>query len=150
MREECIRFFYHEIKGNIRNKSGIKNWLCNTAAKNHRKIESLDIVFCNDEYLYHINKKFLKHDYYTDIITFGYEEGKKPIIAELYISLDRIKENAKKYKVKVSHEKRRVIIHGLLHLLGNSDDTEEKMKIMKSLENKHLQEFDEIFENSST
>lgn len=150
MREECIRFFYHEIRGNIRNKAGIKKWLQNTAVEYQRKIESLDIVFCSDEYLYYLNKEFLNHDYYTDIITFGYEAEDRPIIAELYISLDRIKDNAQKYKVTINQEARRVIIHGLLHLLGNADDTDEKMKKMKFLEDKCLQGFDEFFVNRST
>ena len=97
----------------------------------------LNLVFCSDEYLLEINKKHLNHDYYTDIITFDYSEENK-ISGDLLISIDRVKENAKTFSVSFIHELNRVVIHGVLHLCGYKDKTEEEKKQMRNLENKYL------------
>jgi len=86
--------------------------------------------------LLEINKKYLDHDYYTDIITFPLQES--PIEATIYISIDRVKENAATYKVEFKHELHRVIVHGLLHLLGHKDKTDEEQKLMSAMEDKCL------------
>ena len=83
-------------------------------------------MFCSDNYLIEINNKYLQHDYFTDIITFDHSENKKNIEGDLYISVDRTKENAKKYKVDENTELIRVIIHGLLHLIGYKDKNKKR------------------------
>ena len=95
------------------------------------------ITLCSDEYLLEINKKFLKHDYYTDIITFNYNQGKL-VSGELFISADRIKENADKFGTSFHDELNRVIIHGILHLCGYNDKTDVDTKQMRRKENQKL------------
>ena len=95
------------------------------------------LIFCSDEYLLEINKKHLNHDYYTDIITFDYCV-EKIVSGDLYISIDRIKENAKTFNESFINELTRVVIHGVLHLCGYNDKTEADQKIMRNLENKYL------------
>lgn len=95
------------------------------------------IILCSDEYLLDINKRFLDHHFYTDIITFDYCEG-KVVSGELFISTDRVRENAEKYKIGFLDELNRVIIHGVLHLCGYKDKTEKDIKRMRSKENEKL------------
>ncbi len=95
------------------------------------------IILCSDEYLLDINKKFLSHDYYTDIITFDYTEGKR-ISGELYISIDRVKENAKQLGVSFPNELHRVMIHGVLHLCGYKDKTRKDREMMRTKEDQKL------------
>ena len=97
-----------------------------------------NIILMSDEELLEINREFLKHDYYTDIITFNYGEVPKKVEAELYISFDRVKENANKHNVSELDELYRVIIHGTLHLAGFEDDTPEAKKAMQLLENQYI------------
>ncbi len=100
----------------------------------------LTLIFCSDEYLLEINNKHLNHDYYTDIITFDYSQ-KKNISGDLFISIDRVKENAKEFSVPFLNELSRVVVHGVLHLCGYNDKTEEEKKQMRKLENKYLKNF---------
>ena len=103
-----------------------------------KKIEGdIVILFCLDEYLLEINKKHLNHDYYTDIITFDYCV-EKIVSGDLYISIDRVKENAKVFNETFMNELTRVVIHGVLHLCGYNDKTDSDQKIMRNLENKYL------------
>lgn len=104
----------------------------------HKKhIGQLDYIFCSDDYLLELNKKHLGHDYYTDIITFPYSED--PISSDVFISIDRVKENAKTYSVSFEQELFRVILHGVLHLVGIKDKTEEESKEMREKENYYLE-----------
>lgn len=93
----------------------------------------LTYIFCSDEYLRNINQKFLSHDYYTDIVTFDYGLGKK-VSGDMFISIDRVKENSCFFNVSIEEELLRVIIHGLLHLLGYKDSTDEEKMIMRQIE----------------
>lgn len=102
------------------------------------KIKQLGIIILSDEQLREINIKHLKSDYYTDIITFDYSENKSEIEGELCISIDRIEENAKKYKISKKEELYRVIIHGILHLTGENDEEKEQQKRMQDKENQYL------------
>ena len=95
------------------------------------------LIFCSDDYLLEINKKHLNHDYYTDIITFDYC-AENIVSGDLYISVDRIKENAKTFEDTFINELTRVVIHGVLHLCGHNDKTEADQKNMRNLENKYL------------
>lgn len=102
-----------------------------------RKIGDITFVFCDDNYLHKINLEFLDHDTYTDIITFDYSVGNE-VISEIYISIDRVEENAKKYSQTFENEIHRVMIHGVLHLCGYKDKLAEDKQIMRDKENHYL------------
>jgi probable rRNA maturation factor len=102
------------------------------------EVQYLNIIFLSDEELIDINKEFLEHDYYTDIITFNYSDKPQNIEGELYISVDGVKENGSNEGVDFMTELKRVIIHGVLHLVGYKDDTNETKKEMQTFENKYL------------
>ena len=108
-------------------------------------VGDLSIIFCSDDYLLNINKQYLDHDYYTDIITFNYVEN-KTISGDLFISVERITENAANYDTDMEKELLRVIFHGILHLIGYNDKTEEEKKLMKEKEDFYLNtvNFEEI------
>ena len=108
-------------------------------------VGDLSIIFCSDDYLLNINKQYLDHDYYTDIITFNYVEN-KTISGDLFISVERITENAANYDTDMEKELFRVIFHGILHLIGYNDKTEEEKKLMKEKEDFYLNtvNFEEI------
>ncbi|HRH59360.1 MAG TPA: rRNA maturation RNase YbeY [Chitinophagaceae bacterium] len=101
-------------------------------------LNRLDYVFCNDEYLLQINKQFLQHDYYTDIITFRLSEKSLPVIGEIYISIERVRENAKLFNVSFAEEMLRVIFHGALHLSGFNDKTRQQINRMRAKEDEYL------------
>jgi len=101
----------------------------------------LDCIFCSDEYLLNVNRTFLQHDYYTDIITFPLDETDKKTVAEIYISIDRVKENAASENVTFENELQRVIFHGVLHLCGFKDKTKAQSQLMRQMENQWLAEF---------
>jgi probable rRNA maturation factor len=134
-----IRFFYIEQTSVLRNRNKLKRFLEKKAKESNRNIDSLNIIFCSDEYLLNMNKDFLQHDYYTDIITFELSEKNAPSIqAELYISLDRVIDNAIQLQVSIKQELHRVIFHGLLHLLGFKDKTKKDQDQMRSMEEQLL------------
>ena len=98
-------------------------------------VSSLSIVFCSDEFLLDINRNYLKHDYYTDIITFNLSQPASPVEGEIYISVDRVKENAASEKASFTHELHRVIFHGVLHLCGFTDKSAADKATMTKQEN---------------
>lgn len=111
----------------------IENWLLETCRSNQKSIDTIDFIFCSDDYLLEINKEYLNHDYYTDIITFPL--GSDPIVANVFISVDRVKENAQLYQEEFIDELHRVMVHGILHLIGYGDKTEKEQEIMREREN---------------
>jgi len=114
----------------------------NSLIKNElKKTGDISVIFCSDNYLLKMNKDYLDHDYYTDIITFDYVEEDR-ISGDLFISLDRVKENAEKFETTVIHELYRVVFHGILHLVGYKDKSKEEQKLMKKKENYYLEEVD--------
>lgn len=121
----------------LKNRTILKNWIKYTIEKNNKQIGEISYIFCSDEQLLEINKEFLNHDYYTDIITFDYSES-DIISGDLFISIDRIKDNAKTLGISYQEELHRVIIHGILHLLGFKDKTDEESQNMRLLENECL------------
>ena len=121
----------------LKNRTILKNWIKYTIEKNNKQIGEISYIFCSDEQLLEINKEFLSHDYYTDIITFDYSES-DIISGDLFISIDRIKDNAKTLGLSYQEELHRVIIHGILHLLGFKDKTDEESQNMRLLENECL------------
>lgn len=98
------------------------------------RIAHLNYIFCSDKYLLKINRDYLKHDDYTDVVTFDYSESTQEIEGEIYISIDRVRENADRYKQEFTNELSRVMIHGLLHLMGYGDKTEAEQTKMKERE----------------
>ncbi|MDR2927028.1 MAG: rRNA maturation RNase YbeY [Cytophagaceae bacterium] len=113
-------------------------WLNDAAIDNNRKIKELSIVYCDDDYILEVNKKFLNHDFYTDIITFDYSK-KSYISGDLLISLDTVRSNAQKYKTDFSCELCRVMVHGVLHLLGFNDHSDDEKKLMRQKEDYYLE-----------
>ncbi|MDC1486283.1 rRNA maturation RNase YbeY [Flavobacteriales bacterium] len=121
----------------------IKTWLTDVVQSHQKSVGDVSIVFCTDAYLLTINQDHLKHDYYTDIITFDYCEGPS-VSGELYISIDRVKDNAKTHKQLFNNELNRVIVHGVLHLLGYMDKSKAEQTQMTHLENKWLTTFNTL------
>jgi len=133
----AIQFFYEDVDDLKLTKKSLVIWLKQVIDKFKRKTGSINYIFCSDEYLKNINIEYLQHDYYTDIITFNYNEGNK-INSDIYISVDRVKENAIEFGVDFGTELRRVIVHGILHLVGNNDESEIQKKQMRALEDECL------------
>jgi rRNA maturation RNase YbeY len=130
-----IHFFYENINENI--DENLKNWIENIIVSEEKKLGEINYIFCDDEYLLKINQDFLDHDYYTDIITFDQVRG-KTISGEIFVSLQRIKDNASLISKNYEEEKKRVIAHGILHLCGYKDKTEEEQKTMRAKEDFYL------------
>ena len=117
----------------------LKKFIIQLFIKEKKSLQSIDIIFCSDEYLLEINKQHLQHDFYTDIITFDLSESSaNPITGELYISIDRVKDNAALRDEKFSTELLRVIFHGVLHLCGFKDKTKSDIKTMREKEDEYL------------
>lgn len=134
-----ISYFQQDCEFELENEEKISNWILETFKKEgvSKKI-IMSIIFNSDEALLEMNKQFLDHDYYTDIITFPIEETETELEAELYISIDRVKENAEDIGVSFENELHRVIIHGTLHLCGFGDKTESEEKLMRQKEDEYL------------
>ena len=136
-----IQFIFTDTSITLSNKKKLKLFIEKTFKQKGRKLTSLAIIFCTDEYLLDINKRFLQHDYYTDIITFNLAENPDTIEAEIYISVDRIKENALSNKVSKKDELHRVIFHGILHLCGYKDKSKADKKVMTLMEDRTLKKY---------
>ena len=131
--------FFSENKNlKISNKKEIRALLKKICKKENKKISFINCVFCSDNRLLEINKKYLNHTSLTDVVTFDFSTNKKNIEGDVYISIDRVKENAKKYKETFKKELLRIIIHGLLHLIGFLDKTKEEKNTMTLKENEYL------------
>ncbi len=136
-----IEFFFEDVKSvPIHEKILVLH--LNSLIKNELKLlGDISVVFCSDDYLLEMNKQYLDHDYYTDIITFDYVEN-KVISGDLFISIDRIVENAEKFNTTLLKELYRVVFHGVLHLIGYKDKTDGEVKLMREKENYYLGEVD--------
>jgi probable rRNA maturation factor len=133
-----IQFFNADVAYRLAQKTALRSWIESVIKKEGYSLEELTIIFCSDEYLYKMNVEYLKHDTYTDIITFDLSSVKHSINGELYISIDRVKENAKANSVTISNELHRVIIHGTLHLCGYKDKSPQSKKLMTTKEDESL------------
>lgn len=133
-----IRFFSDNISFDFKPKAFTKRWLKMVAESEGRKIGDISVIFCSDDYLLDINKKFIGHDYYTDIITFDYCEG-DVLSGDLFISIDSVKDNSAHFKTTFEEELNRVIVHGVLHLIGFDDHTPDDQAMMRSKENQYLE-----------
>ena len=130
-------FFKQDTSYSPRFKREIKAWIKQTILAEGKIPGDISIIHCSDEYLLAMNKQFLQHDYYTDVITFDYGEG-EIVSGDIFISIDRVKENASKLGVSPLIEDRRIIIHGVLHLIGYQDKTKLKKSEMTVLEDRYL------------
>jgi len=133
-----IHFFSEEIPFTLKQKLPVRNWINQTILAEGYKLGELSFIFSDDEYLLKINKEYLDHDTYTDIITFDNSEVEKIITGDVFISIDRIRENSKKFNVNERDELHRVMIHGTLHLLGYPDKGKEAKKVMTAKEDHYL------------
>ncbi len=134
-----IRFHYRYLDMRVRNAGRVRSWLMEVAKREDKKIASIDYIFVDDPALLEINRQSLQHDYFTDIITFPYQSS--PIQGEIYISVDRVRDHAMKYKVNFNHELHRVMVHGLLHLCGYDDASKKKKQRMTEREDFYLDLF---------
>lgn len=138
-----IRYFEKDISFDLQSKFVIKKWIKTVIEQNGKRCKDINVIFCSDPSILEINIQFLGHDYYTDIITFDYCEGKN-ISGELYISIDTVKANAVEYQQEFHTELHRVIIHGILHLLGWDDHCDEDIAQMRAAEDSALALLDEM------
>ncbi|MFM7023023.1 MAG: rRNA maturation RNase YbeY [Flavobacteriales bacterium] len=132
-----VFFHFEDLHFTLLHKRKITQWLNDCCKKERQKLGDLNYIFCSDKYLLKINKKYLDHNYLTDVITFEnpHSEG---VSGDVFISYDRIKDNAKVFGQRRADELHRVMIHGLLHLLGYADKNPEQQKVMKSKEDFYL------------
>ncbi len=143
-----IRYFTEDTTFTLKGKRLISKWLKQVAQENGHVLGELNYIFCSDPYLLAINQQFLDHDYFTDIITFDnsddffQETGRKGVSADIYISVDTVKANGVAYGEGFERELHRVIVHGLLHLVGYDDVTEWKQRRMRAAENRALKLLD--------
>ena len=136
-----VELFYEDTQTLKLKKSPVKKYINLLINRELKRVGEISIVLCSDKYLLEINIEYLKHNYYTDIITFNYVEGNL-ISGDLFISVDRVKENSIVFNTGLIKELYRVIFHGILHLIGYNDKTEEEKKIMKTKEDLYLDEVD--------
>jgi rRNA maturation RNase YbeY len=130
-------YYHSECDFQIQNEVSISKWLKDSLANENKELGEINYIFCEDNYLLKKNQEYLKHNTLTDIITFDYSEGNK-LSADIFISVERVKENAVIFAVSFEQELKRVIIHGILHLMGYKDKSEEESKIMRSKEDFYL------------
>ena len=132
-----ISYYFEETDFVFKGKAKNNAWLRLVAESEIRRIGNISIIFCSDNYILDINRKYLEHDYFTDIITFDYCEGDR-LSGDLFISVDSVRENAIEYKTDFRDELNRVMVHGILHLIGYDDHTDEDIAVMRSKENYYL------------
>ena len=132
-----INLFFEDVEIPDLDSEFFINWLSSTCAEEDKVLEEVNLIFCSDEYLLKMNVEYLQHDYYTDIISFDYCEEDR-ILGDLFISKDRVLDNAKLNNVSFMLELQRVIVHGVLHLCGYKDKSEDEEKLMRSKEDYYL------------
>lgn len=122
----------------IKEKRKISNWIKSCITEEGKIIDNISFNLCSDEYILQLNNEALQHDYYTDIITFELNEKDEPIEGDIYISIDRVKDNAKTLNITLINELHRVLIHGVLHLCGYKDKSKKEELLMREKENYYL------------
>ncbi len=132
-----VSYFFQDTDFSFRDRRRTNQWLRIAAESEIRRLGVISVIFCSDNYILDINQKYLGHDYFTDIITFDYCEGDR-LSGDLFISVDSVRENSVEFGTEFKDELNRVIIHGLLHLVGYDDHTDADVKIMRSKEDYYL------------
>lgn len=139
--EHHLDFFQEDISVDLPDEESLRRWLLECAAEEKKAVRNIAYIFCSDEYLHRINVDFLKHDDYTDVITFSYAEGGNDLEGDVFVSAERVADNATQLRVPFHHELCRVMVHGLLHLAGYDDKTPELRQAMREREETHLTRF---------
>jgi probable rRNA maturation factor len=134
-----ISFFTEDLNYTLKHKTTIRRWISDTISSEGYQLSELNFILCSDDYLLRINQDYLQHDDYTDVITFDNAEELKTIVGDIFISIDRIKENAQKFNTTTLRELCRVMVHGTLHLLGYKDKSKNDKKLMTSKEDFYLE-----------
>ena len=129
-----VHFFSQDIRSSLKNTTTLKLFIESIFKGERRGLNSINYIFCSDKTLREINKKYLNHDFYTDVITFNLSSNNKPITAEVYISVERVRDNAKKLGVSINSELHRVLFHAVLHLCGYNDKKKKDIEIMRKKE----------------
>ena len=132
-----VSFFTEDISFPFKEKRLTSRWLKFVAESEAKRLGDISIIFCSDNFILDVNIKYLQHDYFTDIITFDYCEGNR-LSGDLFISIDSVRENAAFYGTEFADELNRVIVHGLLHLIGYDDHSDADIAVMRSKENYYL------------
>lgn len=132
--------FNYETEFTLENETLFSDWISRVILSENKKEGDINYVFCDDEYILEINKQYLDHDYYTDIISFDYCVGNE-LHGDVFVSIDRVKENATDFDVTFDDELKRVIIHGILHYIGYKDKSEEEELLMRQKENEKIAMF---------
>lgn len=134
-----INFFSEGIRFELGNENATRKWILSVLSREGRGAGEINFIFCSDDFLHKVNLEYLEHDTFTDIITFDLaDENEENISGDIFVSIDRVKENADRYSHPFSLELHRVIVHGILHLLGYDDKDEEQKKKMRKMEDEHL------------
>lgn len=138
---EKIRFNYLERSFKLSSRTQLKLFILKLFKTEGVEVDSVNYIFCSDAYLLKINRDFLDHNTYTDIITFQYTPSKEPVVSDIYISIDRVRENARQYHTSFKKELYRVLFHGILHLCGYKDKSEKDIQLMRSKEDHYLRNY---------
>jgi probable rRNA maturation factor len=133
-----ISFYTESTNYTLKDKNKIRSWIASAIKKEKKKLGPVNFIICSDKYLLKLNNEYLEHDYYTDIITFDNSDIKNTISGDIFISIDRVRDNAKTFSKSLKNELHRVIIHGILHLIGYNDKSPQQKKIMTSKEDYYL------------
>ena len=138
MDQENIFFFAQEIEFTLESEESVANWLLSILGQNEQEADCINFIFCSDEDLLQLNREHLDHDYLTDILTFPLSPPDEALMADIYISVDRVIENANTFGVSFRDELHRVMVHGILHLIGYEDGTDADKTAMREQESKAL------------
>lgn len=133
-----IHFFNEEVAFKLQDKIPLRKWITQTIQQEDFQLGELNFIFCSDQYLLKINQEYLEHDTFTDIITFDNSEEEEVISGDIFISIERVTENAENLKIEFTDELHRVMIHGVLHLLGYPDKNKEEKALMTTKEDHYL------------
>ena len=136
-----VNFFFDNASISLKNRKKLKLFIKFIFNQEKRKLAALNYIFCRDKRVRQINKEYLGHDYFTDIITFEFSEPGQPVISDVYISVDRVKENTVSHETSLNEEVHRVMFHGALHLCGYADKTAAEKKRMRKREDFYLSKF---------
>jgi probable rRNA maturation factor len=140
-KQDIVNFYFQEALPNLRRRQKLRNFLILLFKNEKKKLRELNYVFCSDKFLLNINRHYLKHNYYTDVISFDLSNSPTEIVGEIYISAKRVKDNARQLRQPFQKELHRVIFHGALHLCGYEDKTEKEQVQMRRREDRYLQQY---------
>lgn len=134
-----IQFFVEDVSFDLQELTSVPSWLTQVVSTHQASIANINYIFCSDKYLLHLNRDYLSHNYYTDIITFdNRDDADQPIESDIFVSVERVQENSERLSSDFFSELLRVLVHGVLHLLGFLDSSDEERSKMRELENEYI------------